>query len=524
MNQSYWPHQDRIHQACQQLWVRGCYRWCVVAPCGAGKTLMMRRIIEGAIKNNLKVAVYSVRIQNTKQLMDMLGDANIRYGGIASAFKSKKDFFARVQVCQLQTVASRGGAVFDADIVIVDEAHQMVSKQAKDVFAAHKQAGCRAIIGYTATPVGLEGLYDELVQGPTFAELIDCKAHLPAKVFVPEIPACVARNDREVMKIQSSGEISAAIDARINAIESIHGRVYDEWRRLNPDALPAVLFAPDVASATGYVYKFMEKGVRTASIDGTRVVMCRKDFSGVDEYDSTVDARQEVIEGSKDGTFKIVHNRFVLRESVNMPWLYHCIICSTMAGLSTYLQSVGRVLRFCSDYDHVIIQDHSGSTDRHDFPFVDREWELGCTNNSMQKKLKAKRQQAKGNGLEPIICPRCGAARSGGGICYECGNKHTRSVRMVRELDGTLSERKVGRLTKHKRRKRFDDILRQKLYAFRNGKGNGTVQLAYRQAERQARIEGVKVLKPHEVSGVILPTRQSEWKRTVKTFYEGKRI
>lgn len=524
MKLTAWPHQDRIHRDCQVMWAKKCKRWCVVAPCGAGKTLMMRRIIEGALKNNLKVAVYSVRIQNTKQLMDMLEESGIRYGGIAAAFKSKKDFFAKVQVCQLQTVASRSGAVFDADIVIVDEAHQMVSKQAQEVFDAHRANGCKAIIGYTATPVGLAGHYDELVQGPTFQELLDCKAHLPAKVFVPEIPACVARNDRDVMKIQSSGEISAAIDAKINHIESIHGRVYDEWKRLNPEALPAVLFAPDVSSAVGYVYKFMNKGVRTASIDGTRVVMCKADFSGVDEYDSTVDARQEVIEGSKDGTFKIVHNRFVLRESVNMPWLYHAIICSTMAGLSTYLQSVGRVLRYHSDYDHVIIQDHSGSTDRHDFPFVDRDWELGCTNNSMQRDLKKRRQEAKGSGLEPIVCPKCGAARSGGGVCFECGHKHNRSVRMVREINGKLTERKVGRLTKHKRRKRFDDIVRQKLYAFRNGQGQGTIKLAYRQAERQARIEGVKVLKPHEISGVQLPTRGSDWGRTVKDYYAGRRI
>ena len=106
----------------------------------------------------------------------------------------------------------------------------------------------------------------------------------------------------------------------------------------------------------------------------------------------------------------------------------------------------------------------------------------------------------------------------------ECKHKHERSVRMVRELNGKLVERKVGRLTKHKKRKRFDDIVRQKLYAFRNGQGQGTIKLAYRQAERQARIEGVKVIPPHEVTSVKLPTRNSDWGRTVKDYYAGTRI
>ena len=518
---TYWPHQERIHSLCQAQWAKRCKRWCVVAPCGAGKTLMMRRIIEGAVASGLRVAIYSCRIQNTKQLMEVLEKAGIEYGGVAAAFASKKRIEASVQVCQLQTVASRSGAVPEADIVIIDEAHQQTSNQAKEIVAAHEKAGCRAVIGYTATPVNLGGMYDEILPGPKFGELLECKAHLPAKVFIPEIPACVAKNDRDVMKIQGSGEISAAIDAKINNLESIYGSVYNEWRRLNPEGLPAVLFAPDVKSAVGYVHKFRQKGVCTASVDGQRVVVCRPDMSGVDEYDSSIQARQDVIEGSKDGTYKIVHNRFVLRESVDMPWLYQAIICSTMGGLSTYLQSVGRVLRYWPHYDHVIIQDHSGSTDRHGFPFEDREWELGDTNNSMQTKLRNKRKGTPGDGAEPIVCPRCGAARNGGGKCFECGHMHVRSVRLVRELDGKLIEKKVGRLTKPAKKKDSDYFLRQTLYQFKNSSGSGTIKQAYHVAQKKARIEGVREFAPR---GVNLPKQEEDWSKLVKDYYRERRI
>ena len=517
-----WKHQDRIHDDCRTLAKKGVKSWVVNSPCGSGKTFMMTRIILGLIANGLRVAIYSVRIQNTFQIMQSLEKAGIKYGVVAASFPGSKDPNAMVQVCSLQTVSRRSGAIPEADYVIIDEAHQQTSKQAEEIFGAYDKGGATRI-GYTATPVGCGSLYNSVIQPPKFGELIACNAHLPARVFVPESPACVVKDDRSSLKTNSNGDISSKLDAAINAVTSVYGNVYKEWKRLNPEALPAVLFAPDVKSSIGYVHRFRQQGVRCASIDGERVVMCRADFSGVDEYDSTVDARQEVIEGSKDGTFKIVCNRFVLRESVDMPWLYHCIVCSTMTGLSTYLQSVGRVLRYWPHYDHVIIQDHSGSTDLHGFPFEDREWTLGDTNRTMAKKLRQQRQKASGTGDEPIVCPKCSAARLSGGKCWSCGHMHSRSVRLIRELDGTLTERKVGRINKQKKSKKdFESILRSMLYRFKNSSsGTGTVRQAYALAERQARINGVD---PYKVHNVHLPREAGDWNKSVKDYYKGKRI
>lgn len=516
MKVTYWDHQDRIHKLCQQMWSERCSRWCVVAPCGAGKTRMICRIIAGAVSRGLKVAIYSCRIQNTQQLMDMLDDAGIQYGTVAAAYRGKRDITAPVQVCQLQTVVRASGAIPNADIVIVDEAHQQVSRSARFMFDLHERAGCKAIIGYTATPVNLAGAYNKILPGPTFAELLECKAHLPARVFVPDVPRAVHDNDTSVLKVQSSGELSSRIDAQINNYEEIHGRVYDKWRELNPDALPAVLFAPDVQAARGYVNKFAAKGVRTASIDSNSVVICRKDFRGVDIYKASPEARQDVIEGSKDGTFKIVHNRFILRESVNMPWLFHAIICSTMTGLSTYLQSVGRVLRYWPHYDHVIIQDHSGSFDRHGMPNEDRLWALGATNNSMHQEYKKRRKPP----AEVSSCIKCGRESMTGSVCLSCKEPLRTGVRMVRERDGSLVE--VTIKAKKKRAESFERILRNTLYQFKHSqKGQGTVQQAYAIAKKKASLKG---LKQFDTGDVHFPSRTSDQKRSVKDYYKGRKI
>lgn len=497
------------------MWAERCSRWCVVAPCGAGKTYMMKRIIEGAVSRGMTVAIYSCRIQNTLQLMETLEDAGIQYGTVAAAFKSRRDITAPVQVCQLQTVVRSSGALPSADIVIVDEAHQQVSKSARFIFDLHERNGCKAIIGYTATPVNLAGTYNKILPGPTFQELLDCKAHLPARVFVPDVPRCVYENDRNVLKVQSSGEISSQIDAAINNYQTIHGRVYDKWKELNPEAKPAVLFAPDVRAAIGYVYKFGNKGVRTAAISSEKVVICRKDFSGVDEYKSTPEARQEVIEGSRNGDIKIVHNRFILRESVDMPWLFHCIICSTMTGLSTYLQSVGRVLRYWPHYDHVVIQDHSGSYDRHGMPNEDRYWALGATNNSMQQQYKQKKQPKS----EIVSCVKCGRQSMSGKVCLSCKEPLRKGVRLVREDDGSLVE--VTAQPK-KSRDSFERILRDTLYSFKkSSKGRGTIHQAYCVAKAKARNKGITKF---DVGDVNFPERKSDQKRSVKDYYSKRKI
>ena len=49
-----------------------------------------------------------------------------------------------------------------ADLVLVDEAHQQKEKSAATLLNAHYEAGA-AIVGLTATPLGLKGLYDTLI-------------------------------------------------------------------------------------------------------------------------------------------------------------------------------------------------------------------------------------------------------------------------------------------------------------------------------------------------------------------------
>lgn len=425
--------------------------------------MMMRRLL-AASERGLNAFLYTHRVFLTKQTIEAFDEAGLQFGVIAAGFKDRFEPTAKIQICSLDTVYSRMDSWKNdmpiADLVIVDEAHSQCAATAQTVFGLHRAQGAK-VIGFTATPVGLGDMgYEHLVNAGTYSEMLECKAHLPLECFGPDRP------DLSQLKAMKSGEFSSEDDKRINRVPTIIGRVYEYWQKLNPLQLPAIGFAPGVPESKWFVDEFRQRGVACAHIDSERVVLVERGACGTlqtHEYATDDESRQAVIVGSKNGTFKIVWNRFVLREAIDMPWLYHAILATSMGGLSTYLQSVGRPMRYWADYDFVCLQDHGGNLDRHGMPNVDREWSLGCTNTTMHRDEVKKREKTKGDEAEPICCPKCSAYRAGGAECWSCGYMHQRSVRMVRQLDGEL-KKQIGRTVKYKTPKTFDDYLRSAAY------------------------------------------------------------
>lgn len=494
-----WPHQDRAIQQSRDCWRSGISSWCLVAPCGAGKSYIMRQLAVPAAERGLTVCIYLHRVMLTKQTIEAFESNGVEFGVIASGFKRYRNDQAAIQICSLPTVNARmNHATFmlpKASIVIVDEAHQQTGGMAQKVFQSHLDMGAK-LIGFTATPVDIGGVYERLEVAANYSDMLACNAHLPVICYGPDRP------DTSGLKRMKSGEFSSGDDVKINRVPTIFGRVMEHWQRLNPQQLPTIGFAPGVEESKWFVRLFQQQGIPCAHIDGERVLVVDPDENGqliAEELVSNDETRTQVIEGSRTGRYKIVWNRFVLREAIDMPWLYHAIAATSMGGLSTYLQSIGRVQRYWSEYDHVILQDHGGNIDLHGTPDQDREWELGDTNRSIAKETTKQREKTPGDEVEPICCPKCCAYRLSGPQCQTCGYMHKRSVRMVRQLDGELV-RKTGRIVKPKAPKSFESILRSSIYgAYKRGM---TVNQALWLANTRAKEAGVKDRNP---GGINVP-------------------
>ena len=119
---------------------------------------------------------------------------------------------------------------------------------------------------------------------------------------------------------------------------------------------------------------------------------------------------------AETGGVKITWNRFVMREGIDWPFLYHGILALTFGSLTACLQAGGRLLRQyfidgLPQLDHVILQDHGGNYWRHDSLNCDREWSLEKTERQMrEERYEAYRTKA---AREPWVCQHCKTVNRG---------------------------------------------------------------------------------------------------------------
>lgn len=424
-------------------------RVCLYAPTGGGKSRVAGELFRWAVESGRKGIFFVNRrllIGQTSKSFDGLG---VPHGIRAAEYGAELDSGASVQISSIQTEYARVyknqlWSLFPADLVIVDEAHLQKGRVMRQVLSDYDMMGAKVVL-MTATPVGLSEMADELIISGTMKEYRECKALVPARVFSLETP------DMRKVKRNNVGEY--VIDGRRRQVyvQSIVGSVIQQYNKRNPDRLPAMLYAPCVASSIWITGEMEKAGIpwchvdaNDAILDGQRFALTRwlwEDISGM----------------YRDGTIKGISSRFRTREGIDFPESYMCILATPMGSLSSYIQTVGRVLRY-SKYtpDEVIVLDHGGNYLRHGSPNVDRDWrELWDMPVALANK-KNEDDIAEGNKPEPIRCPECGGERPVGITCPHCGFKHERSKRIIIMEDGRLIE-KEGHAIPRKRIKQKPD-------------------------------------------------------------------
>lgn len=426
-----WPHQRRGCQEIVDAIARGERRIVCTAPTGGGKSQMMAELILRASSEWQKSVLYTHRRLLLSQTSRVLDDNGIEHALRAAGHKPS--LLRDVQLCMTQ---SEYNAVFRkerhglhrADLVETDELHGQGGEMIRLIHDQHYQQGA-AIVGFTATPLDLEGEWDRLVIAGTNSELRKCGALVPAIVYAPDTPDL-----RHIRNYQIGVDLSDTDNAAAILRPGILGRVSEHWLRLNPDRLPTLLFAPDVAGSRFFATELSKMGIRASHIDAKQILHRGK------LIDSTDENRERILDMTKTGEIEILCNRWVLREGINLPHIACGILAAVFGSLKTYLQIVGRILRAYPGMDSVTLIDHGGNAVRHGSPNADREWELGMTSAvEAGKRIEALRQNQE---LEPIRCPKCGMMRLSGAACIPsppgCGFICSKRSRLVVQIDGSL--------------------------------------------------------------------------------------
>jgi superfamily II DNA or RNA helicase len=419
---------------------------------------MICDLIDWAIANNWYVVLYTNRKLLIEQLSKVLAKRGLDFGVRASGHEDMREL--PVQISSLPTehsrvLRSKKWEVHGAGsrtLAIVDECHLNSSNTASQILQKHLDAG-GAYVGFTATPMDLGHLYDSLLVAGTPSELRKCGALVPAYHFGPDEPDL--RNFKPNVK---TGEYSENDLRKAVMTKCIFARVLEWYQKINADQRPTILFGPGVPESIWFAEQFLypdrrQKELRhippisAAHIDGEGV------WENGEFRRASTDEREAVLDRVRSGDIKVLCNRFVLREGLDLPQVSH-VILATVMGLRTYLQSCGRALRACEGKNKATLQDHGGHWHRHGSVNMDRQWTLEGTEssirNSREETFRAKKAP------EPIHCPQCGLIRMAGPKCPKCGFEAAKRSRLVIQMDGALREHE-GDIYKPRETKKADD-------------------------------------------------------------------
>jgi superfamily II DNA or RNA helicase len=387
----------------------GAARVLFVAPTGSGKTVIFAYIIAAASKRGKRILIIVHRIELIDQVAAAL--AGISYGVIAPGYLETD---APVQIASVSTIARRLGRWRDwADFVVVDEAHHAIAGSWATVLASQPRAH---VLGVTATPERLDGrglaeVFDEMVLGPSTAELIEAGWLCGYLVYEPAQPP-----DLSCARIRGGDYAIEDVRSAVGAV--VIAAAVKEYLRLCPN-VPAVALCIDVAHSKALAEALSAAGIRAVHLDGK----------------TPVAERRAAIEGLADGRLDIICNCGLISEGVDVPAIGAILMLRPTASLALHLQQVGRTLRPAPGKERALILDFVGNVRRHGLPDAAREWSLDA---------KPRRQRTKAAAPRLRKCAVCSALHGPGAHeCAGCG-ADLRTPTERREIEVRLEQDRRG--------------------------------------------------------------------------------
>jgi len=427
---TFWPHQEGGLQLLFEAMDSGKRRLVFTSPTGGGKSLCMGYAIDKWFREGKTVDLMTNRRLLLNQLCDVMRGFGIPFGVRAAEMDHLADASQPIQFVMVQTELSRkkNRAMYQQrapSVALLDEAHNQWGGGSGDLFRSYLAEGT-ALVSVTATPVGCPNdLGDTLITAGKTSELRACGALLLCRTYEPDVPKGIVN-----LRPKKTGEFQEGDVVKAIMSPTIHARVIEWLRKINPDLEPSILFGPNVAGSIYFAEQLTQAGIRAAHIDGEKI------WIDGETHSATQELRQEILRESKNGSIKVLCNRFVLREGIDATWLKHGILATAFGSVTSYVQSVGRLLRAFPGMSEVTLQDHGGNYRRHGSPNADRNWILGKDANDYSRERQQAMREKKEN--EGIVCPKCGAIRLAGPACATCGHRSEAHGRFVAEENGSL--------------------------------------------------------------------------------------
>ena len=324
------PYQEvAINDAADALDKHG--NTLVVAPTGAGKTIMLSALVgkrRGVSKDVLILQHRDELVsQNSTKFQRVNPELSASYVNASQKDWSGDAVFAMVQTLSRENNLKQMPKV---DLIVVDEAHHTIADTYQRIIKAAKKANEGVqIVGFTATPnrgdkKGLRDVFTNCSHQIDIATLIREGFLVPPKTFVVDVG--VQDELREVRKTASDFDM-ADVEKIMNR-RAINKRVVEEWMDKAGDR-KTIVFCSTIRHAKDVCAEFVEQGIDAAVVTGN----------------TPSDKREEILHDLAHGETQVVVNVAVLTEGFDAPPVSCVVLTRPCSYKSTMVQMIGRGLR-----------------------------------------------------------------------------------------------------------------------------------------------------------------------------------
>jgi DNA repair protein RadD len=303
----------------------------VVAPTGAGKTIMLSALVGKRHKEGKKILIVQHRDELVEQNQSKFKKVNpyITTSIVNGTVKhwDGDAVFSMVQtISRERTLAHRP----KFDMVVIDEGHHAAAPTYRRVIDAVLQDNDKAeIVGFTATPnrgdgKGLRSVFDNCAHQIELSTLINEGFLVRPKTFVVDLGVNDALNNvTKRGKEYDMEEVAAIMDRQV-----INDRIVREWLDKAADR-KTVVFCSTVKHAEHLCEAFLLADIKADYVTGE-----------TDKHE-----REQMLHDLEHGDLQVVVNVAVLTEGFDAPPVSCVVLTRPCSQKGTMVQMIGRGLR-----------------------------------------------------------------------------------------------------------------------------------------------------------------------------------
>jgi DNA repair protein RadD len=380
-----WPHQEKAYSEIMNAWRDGYNSVIAQLPTGAGKTRVIRQIVDTHSQSRKVIYIVAHRGRLIKQMSDDLTAGGIKHGIIQAGFPHLR---YRVQVCSIGTLINRLDKLTEPEFLIIDECHHAKAESFLKIFRRWPAA---KILGVTATPRRPDGkpmndIFQKLIIGPGTHELIEQNYLSQFEYFAP------SDVDDSGMHKRMGEYIAAEVADKVDTPKII-GEAVEKYRQY-ADGLPAIVCCVNIHHAEHVAERYQQAGYKAVAVHSKL----------------PSDIINAAIHGLQSGSVQVLVQVDLLGEGVDIKGAVVLQMLRMTASEVIFLQQAGRVLRIAPGKTRAIILDHVGNWKRHGLPDDPRQWSLEAQEKTQQVSQYRRCPECfRPIGIREQKCPYCGA-------------------------------------------------------------------------------------------------------------------